>query len=80
MEYKISELLMNNEKPYYQESDELKEFRKVRKVEQGNTTRYLTCVDDKNMTSITIKYTINNQKYKATANYSNNKFSEITYE
>lgn len=50
--YKISQLIMNNEKPYYKEDEKLKEYRKVRKVYNGNTTRYLTWVDDKNMESI----------------------------
>ena len=50
--YKISELLMNNEKPYYEESEELNKFRKFRKVQNNGKTRYLTWVDDKNMESI----------------------------
>lgn len=50
--YKISQLLMNNEIPYYEESDELKKFRKVKKVQDGNRDKYLTWVDDKNMESI----------------------------
>ena len=51
--YRISELLMNNEIPYYNENEKLKSYRKVRKVAIGNTTRYLTWVDDKHMQSIT---------------------------
>lgn len=51
--YRISELLMNNEIPYYSEDEKLKDYRKVRKVAIGNTTRYLTWVDDKHMQSIT---------------------------
>lgn len=51
--YKLSQLLMNNEKSYYKEDEELKEYKKVRKVNIGNLERYLTWVDDKNMKSIT---------------------------
>ncbi len=51
--YRISELLMNYEIPYYSEDEKLKNYRKVRKVCIGDRTRYLTWVDDKNMQSIT---------------------------
>lgn len=51
--YRISELLMNHETPYYRDDEKLKDCRKVRKVDFGNNTRYLTWVDDKNMQSIT---------------------------
>lgn len=50
--YKISELLMNFETPFYEETEELKNYRKVKKVQEGERTRYLTWVDDKNMESI----------------------------
>ena len=50
--YRISQLIMNGETPYYSENDILKEYRKVRKVREGEKTRYLTWVDDKNMKSI----------------------------
>ncbi|MBR6034290.1 MAG: YdcF family protein [Clostridia bacterium] len=50
--YKISELLMNNETPYYSECPELSNYRRVREVEDHGRTRYLTWVDDKNMESI----------------------------
>ncbi|MDE5599303.1 MAG: hypothetical protein K2I49_00020, partial [Ureaplasma sp.] len=50
--YRISELLMNNEKPIYTYVEELKDYRKVREVSNGNTIRYLTWGDDKNMKSI----------------------------
>ena len=52
MKYKISELIMNGEKPYYDESKELKNYKAVRKVVGEKKTRYLTWVDDKHMTSI----------------------------
>lgn len=50
--YKISELIMNNEEPYYEECEDLKQFKKVRQVENNRKTRYLPWVDDKNMYSI----------------------------
>lgn len=52
VKYRISQLLMNNEEPYFSENEKLKEYRKVRKVQDGERTRYLTWVDDKNMESI----------------------------
>lgn len=52
-EYKISQLIMNHEHLYYEDSEELQSFRKVRKICDGNVTKYLTWVDDKNMESIT---------------------------
>ena len=52
VKYRISQLLMNNEEPYFSENEKLKEYRKVRKVQDGDRTRYLTWVDDKNMKSI----------------------------
>lgn len=51
--YRISELIMNHETPYYSDDEKLREFRRVRKVNVGGKTRYLTWVDDKNMQSIT---------------------------
>lgn len=47
--YRISQLIMNNEKLYYSNSDELKGYKKVRKVQDGNRIRYLTWADDKHM-------------------------------
>lgn len=52
-DYKISQLIMNHEHIYYEDSEELKDFKKVRKICDGNVTKYLTWVDDKNMESIT---------------------------
>ena len=52
-EYRISQLIMNNEEPYYREDEKLKDYRKLMEVRDGNITRYLTWVDDKNMKSIT---------------------------
>ena len=51
-EYKISELIMDNETPYYSNNEKLKEYRKVREVPNGTSIRYLTWVDDKNIKSI----------------------------
>ena len=51
--YRISQLLMNNEQPYYRDDEKLKGYKRVRKVYNGNIVRYLTWVDDKNMKSIT---------------------------
>lgn len=51
--YRISELLMNNETPYYINDERLKYYKKVREVFIGNSKRYLTWVDDKHMQSIT---------------------------
>ena len=52
IEYRISQLLMNNEVPYFEENERLKEYRKVKKVPDGDKIRYLTWVDDKHMESI----------------------------
>lgn len=51
--YRISQLLMNNEIPFYRMSEKLKEYKKVRGVQDGDKIRYLTWVDDKDMKSIT---------------------------
>lgn len=51
MNYKISELIMDHEIPLYSDVT-LKGERKVQQVKQGNKTRYLTIVDDKNIESI----------------------------
>ena len=51
--YKISELIMNNEKIFFEEDKELKDYKRVRKVKDGSRTKYLTWVDDKHMESIT---------------------------
>ncbi len=51
-EYRISELIMDNETPYYEDDEKLKEYRKVRKVQIGDKTRYLHWVDDKHVKSI----------------------------
>ena len=48
MNYKISELIMDHEIPLYSDVT-LKGERKVQQVKQGNKTRYLTIVDDKNI-------------------------------
>ncbi len=51
--YRISELLMNNETPFYTNDERLKQYSRVREVSIGNSKRYLTWVDDKHMQSIT---------------------------
>ena len=51
--YKISELIMNNEKLYYTYEEELKKYKKIKEIKEGDKKRYLTWVDDKNMKSIT---------------------------
>lgn len=51
-EYKISQLIMDNEKPYYKYDNKLKEYKKIRKVLDGNRIRYLPWVDDKHIKSI----------------------------
>lgn len=51
MKYKISQLIMNHETPYYSYSEQLKNY-KMKEVSDGNRTRYLTWVDDKHMHSI----------------------------
>lgn len=50
--YKISELLMNNEEPYYEECEDLRQFKRIRQVDNNRKTRYLPWVDDVNMKSI----------------------------
>ena len=52
IEYRISQLLMNNEQPFFEENERLKEYRKVKKVPDGDKIRYLTWIDDTNMESI----------------------------
>lgn len=51
-EYRISELIMDNETPYYEYDEKLKEYREVREVKIGDKTRYLHWVDDKHVKSI----------------------------
>ena len=51
--YKISDLIMNHETPYYEYSKKLEDYNKIKKVNTGNSTRYLTWIDDKNIESIT---------------------------
>ncbi len=51
-EYKISELIMNYERPFYEMNEEIKQFPRYREVNLGSRTRYLTWVDDKHMQSI----------------------------
>lgn len=50
--YRISQLIMNHETPYYSYNEELKNYREVKEISDGNKTRYLTWADDKNMKSI----------------------------
>ena len=52
MKYRISQLIMNHEVPFYKEDEKLKNYKKVRKVQEGDKIKYLTWVDDKNMKSI----------------------------
>lgn len=51
-EYRISQLIMDNEKPYYEYDEKLKNYKKIKEVHIGNRIRYLTWVDDKNIKSI----------------------------
>lgn len=51
-EYKISQLIMNNEVQYYDDNPKLKQYRKVKEIYEGRRTKYLTWVDDKHMKSI----------------------------
>lgn len=51
-EYRISQLIMDNEKPYYRYDEKLKDYKKIREVRDGNKIRYLTWVDDKNIKNI----------------------------
>lgn len=56
-EYRISELIMDKEEPYYREltPEELKKYRKVREVKSADgkkIERYLPWVDDKNIKNI----------------------------
>ena len=50
--YKVTELIMNNELPVYNISDEQKKEGKYIEIPEGDKTRYLFLADDKNMTSI----------------------------
>ncbi len=51
-QYKISQLIMNNETPYYRHGEEVEKYDRVREVSDADKTRYLTWVDDKHMESI----------------------------
>ena len=50
--YRISQLIMDNETPYYRYDEKLKDYKKIKEVCDGNKIRYLTWVDDKNIKSI----------------------------
>lgn len=51
-EYRISQLIMDNEEPYYEYDEKLKEYKEVREVHDGDRTRYLPWADDKHIKSI----------------------------
>lgn len=52
-EYRISQLIMNNETPCYRVDEKSKHDKRIKEIRDGDTIRYLTLTDDKNMKSIT---------------------------